>query len=253
MFINLNLKTVKVGFAFVAAIALVIGLIWNLNDFITNFLAGVVGLSLGIIVTLSIVNKAVEEFNDTQWVKIRNSAYKSMINDISLVAFLISIKLPIAGLKSIESFDLDEIKRDNEKLLAELPNELKNLSTLIPQIITSSYHETATEDGLSVTDDDVKRILNTAFEDIKPLLNGFRYIRIPRIMQSPKNQEIKDALIEFDGFIDLYYYHMGRFNRENADLSRAIWTTKSLKNLIDKALQLSNLLNAIIDNATDAR
>ncbi len=40
----MNLKTVKIGLAIVAAIFFVIGLVWNFNDFIVNLLAGTVGL-----------------------------------------------------------------------------------------------------------------------------------------------------------------------------------------------------------------
>jgi hypothetical protein len=161
--------------------------------------------------------------------------------------------MPIAGLTSKESYDPTEIRIDNEKLLAELPTELEKLIKLISQMISSNVYDITTDDGLGVTDGDVKRILVTAFEDIKPVLNGMRYIRIPRIMQVSKDQEIKDALIEFDENIDVYYYHMSRFNREKCDISRAIGTAKSMKNLIDKASQLSALLNARIDNTTDTR
>jgi xanthine/uracil permease len=84
----IDLKTVKIGLVIAAAIFCLIGLVWNLNDFVVNLLAGIVGLSLGILIALSIVDKAVEELEDAQWIKIRDSTYKSTYNDLSLIAFL---------------------------------------------------------------------------------------------------------------------------------------------------------------------
>jgi len=251
----INLKTVMIILSFVIIFGLVLGFYLGMKDhnFLLNLLAEFVGLSLGVLFALLVVDKSVDAIREKQWSRVRNSTYKSIIDDLCIIAFNIYIKLPIAGLSYVDSFDPSEIKTHNEKILAELPNEFENFSSLIPEIINNRGIDikNGSGKGLFVAESDVTRFLETTFEDIQPVLDGIRYNKIPRIQQSSTDREIRDALIEFDGIIDAYYYNIRRFNREG--VFRAPITFRSMKKLIDNTLQLYSQMKAKTDNMTDSR
>jgi hypothetical protein len=251
----INLKTVKNILFFVMIFGFGLGFYLGMNDFLLNLSAEFVGLSLGFLVAFLVINKSVDAFNDAlkekQWSKVRNSTYRSIIDDLCIIAFNIYIKLPIESLSYFDSYDPSEIKNHNEKILAELPKEFKTFLDLIAKMV--GHDEITIEEGsgkgLSVSQSDVTKFLETTFEDIQPVLDGIRYFKIPRIQQSSTDQEIIDDLIVFDGIIDAYYYNVRRFNREGTH--RAPLTIKSMEKLIDKTLQLYSKMKAKTDKAVD--
>ena len=224
------------------------------NNFISNLLAGLVGTLSSIFIVIFIANKYISEINDQlreqQWSKVRKSTYESIIDDLFIVLFSVYTKLPISGLSYYDPYDPTEIKNYNKKILEELPSEFKAFSDLIPQIIRSPHHEidieTGSGMGLVVAERDVNRIVETTYEDIKPVLDGIRYVKIPRIRQSSTDQEIIDALIRFEGFIDAYNYNVRRFKKDSG-VGRGESTIKSMGILINNALELHSQIKAKIN------
>lgn len=82
------------------------------------------------------------------------------------------------------------------------------------------------------------------------MLDGIKYNRIPRLIQSSTDQNIIDAMVKFEGLIDAYYYNMQRFIREDESVSRGHFTIRSLDKLVDDTLSLYALIKAEIEPAS---
>lgn len=221
---------------------------YEANNFFLNLLAGIVVSSLSILIAICFIDKAADAIKEEQWSRVRKLTYGSIINDLAIIAFSIYIKLPIADLSYVDSYDPNEIAKQNETILRDLPTEFKRFLNMIPQVIVGQ--ETTTDDGLAVEECDVCRIIKTTYEDIRPVLDGIKYNRIPRLIQSSTDQNIIDAMVKFEGLIDAYYYNMQRFIREDESVSRGHFTIRSLDKLVDDTLSLYALIKAEIEPAS---
>ncbi len=204
------------------------------------------------LIAIFFIDKFKEELKDEQWSRVRKITYESILDDLDIIFFNLYIHLPIAGISYADPYNPREIELYNETILAELPMKFDEFLRLIPKIIISEHHEFVIEDeegsgsGLCVSEDDVFRIVTTTFEDIRPVLDGIRYIKIPRIIQSSSDLELIDLMIKFDGSIDLYYYNMRRFLREH-DLFRCESTIRSMNDLIHNSMELYSAIKGKID------
>lgn len=228
------------------------------ESFIENLLAGLTVAFIGIIIAISIVNKYISTYEtkmrDRQWSSVRKATYEAIIDDLYMLAVAIYIKLPISGLAYAYSDDPSKIKELNEDVWDKLPNELNSFSSsvrkLITEVVRHSVHEIDINEGsgkgLLLEETHVLKIIKNTYEDIKPILDGIKYTRIQRVIQSSTDQEIIDALIKFEKFIDAYYYNIQIFNSEGAKITSGPLVLSSLEKLIDEASQLcSELKNEI--------
>jgi hypothetical protein len=243
---DLSMSKIKKLSIILAALIIIIGFYFGDkdNNFLLNFLAEIAGLALSVYIAIFIVDSSIsklkEELKKEMWSKTRKHTYESLSEDLFLLIFNIYIKLPISALSYTNPYDPSELSIYNEKILKELPIQFNIFLGYIHELSTSSKTDVDTDEGLVVSREDVTRILTTTFENIQPIIDEIRNIKVLRLIQSSADQETIDLLSEFDRSIDLYRYNIRNFQKEsiNGTLLYADATAKSMEVLIENTLKL---------------
>ena len=261
---ELDLNEFGNGLILLILMLLAIGLALTLHkdyvpaeSFLEGIIAGLVGTFIGIIVATFIADKYIRAYEmgsrEREWSMVRAVVCEAIIDDLFLIALKIYILLPISGLMYRYSHDPSAIKEFNKDILEKLPHEFEELVKIVPKIISSGEVDIdhGSGKGLTIGRDDLIRIITTTEEDIRPVLNGIKYIRIQRVIQSSSDQEIINALIKFEKMIDIYYYNLQWFHKENLESTSSPQVIMSMKILIDSMLELYSKIAPIVNGPSD--
>lgn len=159
-----------------------VGLYIDAQGFIENLLSEVVGIFAGIIVALLVVDRYIKHQNERQWAKVRNLTYTAIINHLcdmaveAIIHFLVKdhrLITPIIGGR-------DQPNPSTIAAMAELVSLLRQVQDV-------------DSEGRSTSD-----IAVEFYEEVEWDLDQIQDVLTPRVVQSPAEQQVIDALIEFD-------------------------------------------------------
>ena len=159
-----------------------IGLTFNARGFLENLLSEAAGIFVSIIVALLIVDKYTEHQKEQQWARVRNLTYQALaahLCDLTTEAF---IYFPVSDHRPMTPIieGRDHPNPATAPAIGDLLSQLRKL----PSAVSA---EKSTSD------------LSVEFYDVtKWDLDQIRDVLTPRVVQSSNDQQIIDALIEFD-------------------------------------------------------
>jgi hypothetical protein len=159
-----------------------VGLAVNTMGFLENLLSETVGIFVSIIVALLIVDKYTEHQKEQQWARVRNLTYQALAAHLCDLTTETFIYFPVGDHRPMTPIieGRDHPNPATVPAIGDLISQLRKL----PSAVSA---ERSTSD-LSVEFYDV----------IKWDLDQIRDVLTPRVVQSSSDQQIIDALIEFD-------------------------------------------------------
>jgi hypothetical protein len=166
----------------VVVVVSAIGLAVNAKGFFENLLSEGAGIFVGIIVALLIVDKYTEHQKEQQWARVRDLTYQALAAHLCGLTTDALIRFPIGDHRPMTPIVVgrDHPNPATVPAIGDLLSQLRKL----PSAVSA---EKSTSD-LSVE----------FYEMVKWDLDQIRDVLTPRVVQSSNDQQIIDALIEFD-------------------------------------------------------
>jgi hypothetical protein len=166
----------------IAVVVSAVGLTVNARSFLENLLSEAAGIFFSIIVALLIVDKYTEHQKEQQWARVRNLTYQALAAHLCDLTTETFIYFPVGDHRPMTPITEG---RDHPN-----PATVPAIGGLISQLrkLPSAVSAEKSTSDLSVEFYDV----------IKWDLDQIRDVLTPRVVQSSSDQQIIDALIEFD-------------------------------------------------------
>jgi len=152
----------------------------NFADYMGNVMSEFTGFFVGIIITILIVDMYTQHNKDKQWAKVKELTYKAL--NEHFIEILMNLCLNYKKSSQLKQF------------IEKLNNPDKSILPLFDELI-SEFNSTQNTEYTSF------HAFMTLYNNIKPELYEIRKVLIPRIMQFSANQDIIDALVDFDNYI----------------------------------------------------
>ena len=166
----------------VIVIASVVGFFIDAKSFLENLLSETAGIFASIIIALLIVDRYTEHKKEQQWTKVRDLTYAALTAHLCDLVTEMFIYFPVDDhrpmMRIIEG--RDQPNPATIPAMADLASQLRHLPSAVSK-------EKSTSD-LTVE----------FYEAVKWDLDQVQDVLIPRVMQSSADQEIINALVEFD-------------------------------------------------------
>lgn len=162
---GISLKTFIFIFISLSLILIIVGFIYDTKEYTINILAEITGLFLGIIAAILLVDRFTENQRKKRWTRVRILSHRTIANHLSNILLELHNYFP---------------------QLNQPVNE-PQLDRLIPQLQQAFLNHQITAESI-----------REYFNSIKWDISQIRLDLMPRVMQSSDNQELIDALIEFD-------------------------------------------------------
>jgi hypothetical protein len=163
-------------------IATAIGLWMDSKGFAVNMLAGIVGIFVGFVIGLFILDKYIEAKRKEQWARVRQITYASIANHLCdiLQEAGISFGFQPDHLMNPISEGRDHLNPAAITAIGRLASELRELP------------------GALSTDNTFSDMSVEFYKEVKWDLDQISEVLIPRVIDGAANQHVIDALIEFD-------------------------------------------------------
>ncbi|MCX7785144.1 MAG: hypothetical protein N2201_02805 [candidate division WOR-3 bacterium] len=162
-----------------ALVFIIIGFSLNVKDYAINILAEMAGLFIGVIVAVLLVDRLTENQRKRRWARVRELTHRTISHHLSNIILELFNHLPLSRCPEILAI-LENRDQPNLKVIDALNNiteQIKNLlqdNKILMQPVIDYY--------------------NTIKWDV----NQIRLDLIPRVMQSSDDQDLINALVEFD-------------------------------------------------------
>lgn len=166
----------------VVVIASAVGLFIDAKGFLGNLLSETAGIFASIIIALLIVDRYAEHQKEQQWAKVRNLTYAAIVNHLCDLAVEMVVYFPIKDHQPMTPI-IEGRDRPNPATI----NAMANLASLLRQLPSAVSNEKSASD-LAVE----------FYEAVKWDLEQIQDVLTPRIVQSSADQQIINALVEFD-------------------------------------------------------
>ncbi len=162
-----------------ALIFIVSGFLFSTKDYAINILAELAGLFIGIIIVILLVDRLTEHQRRKRWAQVSESTHRTIghhLNNIVLELF--------NHFSLCDHYAIAAIIKNRDQSSIQMVNALNNIIAQIKDLLQENKIS-----NLSATD---------YYNAIKWDVNQIRFDLIPRVMQSSDNQNLIDALVEFD-------------------------------------------------------
>jgi hypothetical protein len=168
--------------AILVLVASVIGFFIDAQGFLGNLLAEIAGVFVSIIVALLIVDRFVEHQKEQQWARVRKLTYGAIAAHLCDLATEMLLYFPVKDHRP-----MTPIIEGRDHPNPDTITGMANLASQLCQLPSAVSKEKSTSD-LSVE----------FYELIKWDLDQIRDVLTPRVIQNSNDQQIINALIEFD-------------------------------------------------------
>jgi len=166
----------------VVVVASAVGFVLDTNGFLLNLLSEIAGIFASIIIALLIVDRYIEHQKEQQWAKVRNLTYTAILGHLCDLATEMFICFPVKDHRSMAPI-IEGRDRPNPTTVTAMDD----LASQLRQLPSTVSNEKSTPDLAVEFYDAVK----WDFEQIQDVLT-------PRVVQSPSDQLVINALVEFD-------------------------------------------------------
>ncbi len=175
----ISLKTFILLLTTLALLLIISGFFYDTQGFVSNILAEITGLFLGIVVAILLVDRITENQRKKKWERVRQISHRTIAHHLNNIV--------------LELFNHFALTKDNS-IITPLNNtdlsdtyQKPNLNKVIQQIKKLMALE-------QIQPESVRAYFNAIKWDIAQIRSDL----MPRIIQSSDQQELIDALIEFD-------------------------------------------------------
>ena len=166
----------------VVTISVLLGFIMDIRGFSGNILAEVAGSGIAILIGLLVIDKFVEYRREQQWAKARRLTYEALSSHICDIASDVYMYFPIKDHRSMGTI-LEGRNTPSQSTHFGFEDLLQQLKKLPASI-----------SGEKSTSDVAVEFYEAVIWDLDQIQN----VLTPRIIQSSNDQELIDALVEFD-------------------------------------------------------
>lgn len=181
----LGKKLTAISIALVV-LSTVVGLWLDPKGFAVNILAGVVGVFIGFVVGVIILNRYIEAQREQQWAKVRDLTYMSISNHLYDIAQEAAIH---CGL---------QFPRDQDTNLSAFVQGRDHPNPAVARAMLDLCSKMQGLPGARGTDNTFSDIAVDFYNDIQWNLDQISNALLPRVVQSTNEPEVVDSLIEFD-------------------------------------------------------
>lgn len=176
---GISLKFFILAFAILSLILVIVGFSYDTKGFVSNILAEITGLFLGIIIAILLVERLSESQQKKRWERVRKLTHRSISHHLNNIVLELFNHFPIENHNS-----LTVLLNSRDHLNSDTSSILNNLIAQINRLYGQNQ---------------VKfNMLIEYFNVIKWDISQIRHDLMPRVIQSSDNQELIDALVEFD-------------------------------------------------------
>lgn len=175
----ISLKTFILSLTTLALVLIISGFFYDTKGFVSNILAEITGLFLGIVVAILLVDRITENQRKKKWERVRQISHRTIAHHLNNIVLELFNHFPLTKNNSIIT-PLNNTDLSDNYQKPNLDNVIQQIKKLIElkQIQAES--------------------VRTYFNAIKWDIAQIRSDLMPRIIQSSDNQELIDALTEFD-------------------------------------------------------
>jgi hypothetical protein len=166
----------------VIVMATIVGFSMDGKGFLGNLLSETAGIFASIIIALLIVDRYTEYQKQQQWARVRNLTYTAIVAHLCDLTTEMFIYFPVKDHRPMTPI-IEGRDRPNPATITAMTNLASQLRRL-PNVVST---EKSTSD-LTVE----------FYEAVKWDLDQIRDVLTPRVVQSSADQEIINALVEFD-------------------------------------------------------
>ena len=166
----------------VVVIASAVGLLIDAKSFIGNLFSETAGIFASIIIALLIVDRYTEHQKEQEWAKVRNLTYAAIVGHLCDLATEMFIYFPLKDHRP-----MPQIIQGRDRPNPATITAMADLALQLRQLQSAVSRERSTSD-LAVE----------FYEAIKWDLDQIQGVLTPRVVQSPADQQIINALVEFD-------------------------------------------------------
>jgi hypothetical protein len=166
----------------VVVIASAVGLLIDVKGFLGNILSEIAGIFASIIIALLIVDRYIEYQKEQQWARVRNLTYAAIVGHLCDLATETLIYFPVKDHRLMTPI-IEGRDRPNPATITAMAK----LASLLRQLSSAISNEKSTSD-LAVE----------FYRAVKWDLDQIQNVLTPRVMQSSTDQQIINALVEFD-------------------------------------------------------
>ncbi|MEO0091578.1 MAG: hypothetical protein ABIK61_02555 [candidate division WOR-3 bacterium] len=162
-----------------ALIFIVSGFLFSSKDYAINILAELAGLFISIIVAILLVDRLTENQRRKRWARVRELTHRTIAHHLNNIILELFNHFPLPDYRAITTI-VKSCDQPNPKIIDVLNTTIRWIKDLLERnkIPTSSAAD--------------------YYNAIKWDVNQIRFDLIPRVMQSSDNQNLIDALVEFD-------------------------------------------------------
>ena len=168
-----------------AVVISAIGFFVDATGFAENLLAEVVGVSVGIVVTVKIVDIYVANQREQQWAQVQNFTLNDLATHLCEITGSIYVHYPGLDIYVMDTIFGGHAQQPNSKVLACFDDLLTQLREIPINEVNRDKKSTA-------------EIAIEYYEAVKWHLDQIRDVLTPRVIQSSAKQKLADALIQFD-------------------------------------------------------
>lgn len=162
-----------------ALIFIVIGFLFDVKDYSINILAELAGLFIGIIVAILLVDRLTENQRKKRWARVRELTHRTIAHHLSNIILELFNHFPLPDQQIVAT-----IVKNRDKPSSQIINTLNIIIEQIKHLLQENKIS-----NLSAID---------YYNAIKWDVSQIRLDLIPRVMQSSEDQNLIDALVEFD-------------------------------------------------------
>lgn len=166
----------------IAVIIITIGLLIDFKGYLGNILAEIAGLIISILVAFSLVDRFTEIQTKKRWGKVRKLTHRAIAHHLNSMLLELFNHFPIPNQNII-----------NEILVCRDKPETKPIDVLTDLI--EQINDLCKQGKINI------QITTEYFNTIKLDISQIRHDLMPRVMQSSDNQDLINALVEFDDTI----------------------------------------------------
>lgn len=166
----------------VVVTASAIGFLVDTRGFLGNLLSETAGIFASIIIALLIVDRYTEHQKEQQWAKVRDLTYAAIVGHLCDLAIEMLLHFPVKDHRL-----MTPISEGRDRPNPETKTAMTNLALLLRQLPNPVSNEKSTSD-LAVE----------FYEKVKWDLDQIQYVLTPRVVQSSADQQVINALVEFD-------------------------------------------------------
>jgi hypothetical protein len=179
---RVSLKTFILILAALALLLIISGFFYDTRGFVSNILAEITGLFLGIVVAILLVDRFTESQRQKRWERVRVLTHNAIAHHLSNIILELHNHFPLTNHnKVLTTIENNEASYQFSKLQITNIVEQIRQPILMRQIPAESIRE--------------------YFNSIKWDISQIRLDLMPRVIQSSDNQELIDILIEFDDIV----------------------------------------------------